>query len=106
MTHHIAPILQLLATLTPLLHTFRFQTVTVTDVGKCCAVATILKRSFFIYSEIDTGNECTVGRVIASDLHCNTSHGKVRIFFCLNFKRLMLHSICLLYTSDAADDLL
>ena len=73
-----------------LLHWIQCETFQVNDVNMCCAAATILKRSFFIFNEMQTGNRCTVGPVVPSNFICNTSYLEVRDLFVFvnSFNRL------------------
>ena len=70
----VAPTL-LVLTLLPLL---KCETLTVTDVKMCCAVAAVLKRSFIIFREANTGNQCTVGPVVPNESLCSGNSWNVR----------------------------
>ena len=67
----------LVVTLVPLFRHCQCDTLTVADLNMCCAAATILKRSFFIFHEKETCNQCIVGPVVTNDKLCDD--GKVKV---------------------------
>ena len=89
MNSYVASI-SLVVTLVPLFRHCQCDTLTVADLKVCGALAGILKRSFFIFHENETGNQCSVGPVVTNGKLCDDGKVKVgNLIFYLKYQNII-----------------